>query len=278
MAPCDAKQISSGCETIMQDNGDVKGCYTKEGEKCPKQKGGMPKITSNFKKNYFRYKINYMLGGNNHQTTKHYGGGGHANKWTNKQSQEKFNYLVRKIGDPNKICSKINGDIEYALWQQDFDKVKFGNFGGLDYLKLSNYHAQKYHPYPAPVFIIAGKYMKVPDMLIGPLKHASETINIEQLFVEKKANDKYGKDGTKDIALVTGSCATINISTITVAFAEDMIKKYKNIKEPTEELHSKFRQEYDRRIARYLDEKTKGQYDAITWYDPTYFGEEPSTA
>tara|TARA_B100000902_G_C27309511_1_gene917530 strand:- start:1438 stop:2286 length:849 start_codon:yes stop_codon:yes gene_type:complete len=282
MAPCDAKQISSGCETLKEDNGDVKGCFTKDGEKCPKQEGGMPKITSNFKNNYFRYKINYMLGGDGHETEEstpmQSGGDGHANKWTNKQSQEKFNYLVGKIGDPNKICSKINGDIEYALWQQDFDKVKFGNFGGLDYLKLSNHHAQKYHPYPAPVFIIAGKYMKVPDRLIGPLKHASETINIEQLFVDKNANDKYGKDGTKDIALVTGSCASINISTITVAFAEDMIKKHKDIKEPTWELHEEFREEYDRRITRYLGDETKGQYDNISWYKPEYFGEEPSTA
>ena len=120
--------------------------------------------------------------------------------------------------------------------------------------------------------------MEVPDKLLGPLKYASETINIEQLFVDKDTNDKYGEDGTKGVALITGSCASINISTITVAFAEDMINKHKDIEEPTWELHKEFRKEYDRRIARYLDEDTKGQYDNISWYKPEYFGEEPNIA
>lgn len=272
MGACDANQKKNGCETVKLENGDTK-CY-KDGKPCPvpKQNGGNPKITNDYRKKYLSYKIKYQMGGDNHSSNKK------ESNWTNKQSEDKFNYLKKKIGKPNKICKKSNGDIEYALWQQDFDKVKFGNFGGLDYLKLSNHHAIKYHPYPAPVFIIAGKYMEVPDKLLGPLKYASETINIEQLFVDKDTNDKYGKDGTKGVALITGSCASINISTITVAFAEDMIKKHKDTEEPTWELHKEFRNEYDRRIARYLEEDTKGQYDNISWYDPEYFGEEPSTA
>lgn len=270
MAPCNIDQEKNGCVTVKLENGDIK-CL-KHGKPCPNQNGGYPKITNDYRKKYLSYKINYQMGGDSHSTNEK------SSNWTNKQSESKFNFLKNKIGKPSKICSKSNGDIEYALWQQDFDQVNFGNFGGLDYLKLSNHHAKKYHPYPAPVFIIAGKYMQVPDKLLGPLKYASETINIEQLFVEKNANDNYGDSGTKDIALVTGSCASINISIITVAFAEYMINEYKDIEEPTWSIHEEFREEYDRRITRYLNDDTKGQYDTISWYDPEYFGEQPSTA
>ena len=85
--------------------------------------------------------------------------------------------------------------------------------GGLDFLKVTNYHARKWHPQPANVYIIAGKYMNVPDHLLGPIKYASEFINVEQLFVDHKSNKNFGENGKKGKVLVTGSCASVDIST-----------------------------------------------------------------
>ena len=78
------------------------------------------------------------------------------------------------------------------------------------------------------VYLIVGKYINVPDNLLGPLKYASETINIEQLFVPLTYQQKYASTGVKDVALVTGSCASVTISAITVQFVMDMIEKHKN--------------------------------------------------
>ena len=54
--------------------------------------------------------------------------------------------------------------------------------------------ARKKHPVPAPVYIVVGKYINVPEHLYGPIKYASPTINIEQLYIPKKQNDKYEKN------------------------------------------------------------------------------------
>ena len=104
----------------------------------------------------------------------------------------------------------IDGFVHSISWQSPLDKfVTPGKFGGLDLVKLSGYITRKYHPVPAPCFVIVGKYMNVPEHLMGPLKYASETINIEQLFVPKKYNDKYEATGEKEVALVTGSCMPV---------------------------------------------------------------------
>ena len=131
---------------------------------------------------------------------------------------------------------------------------------------------RKKHPIPAPVFIIVGKYINIPEHLYGPIKYASPTINIELLYIPKKYNDKYEKTGIKELSLVTGSCASITISAITVNFVMDMIKKYKKpIKNISMNLHIEFRDEYDKRILNYLC--GKGIVPAISWFDPTKFGE-----
>lgn len=295
MSPCNSEQEKMGCKTIYEDNGDSKGCFLKKNTniKCPKNpprsrlnyeiSGGAPKISNRYRINYLNSKNNYQKGGvhsSDHQETPSEQEIFESNdrlKWTNKQSKEKYDFLLKKIGNPSKICKNSNGMVEYVIWQDPYDAVTHGKYGGLDYLKLSNYHARKFHPRPATVFIIAGKYMEVPDNLLGQIKYASETINIEQLFVEKASNDRYGKNGTKGLALVTGSCASINISTITVAFVEDMISQYKDSDKSKDELDRIFREEYDARISRYLNKETKGQYDEIEWYTPSYFGEPAST-
>ena len=275
MSPtCTDEQKKKGCVTII-NNGDVIGCYENDQEtKC--QTGGAPKISNKYKIKYLNSKNKYQKGGapsSGNTKSKD------SINWSNEQSQIKYDYLITKsrLGKPTKVCKNSNDIVEYVVWQDPYDAVSFGRYGGLDYLKLSNHHAQKYHPYPAPVFIIAGKYMRIPDKLLGPIKYASETINIEQLFVEKSSNDRYRADGTKDLALVTGSCASINISTITVAFVEDMVSKYESSDKSRDKLDTIFRNEYDARIARYIDSKTKGQYKQISWYDPDFFGEAPST-
>lgn len=308
MSPCNSEQEKMGCKTIYKDNGDSKGCFLKKNTniKCPKnpprsrlnyeKSGGAPKISNRYRINYLNSKNNYQKGGvhsPDHQETSSEQTSSESVEetsseqtpsesskvleWTNKQSKQKYDFLLEKIGKPSKICENSNGIVEFVIWQDPYDAVTLGKYGGLDYLKLSNYHARKYHPYPAAVFIIAGKYMEVPDNLLGPIKYASPTINIEQLFVEKKSNNMYGQNGTKGLALVTGSCASINISTITVAFVENMISLYKYSDISKDELDRIFREEYDKRIARYLDEDTKGQYNTIDWYDHSYFGEPAST-
>ena len=196
------------------------------------------------------------------------GGSKNELNWTNKSSLEIYNSLVSKIGKPNKICSNSKGEVDYVIWQDNYDQVNYGRIGGLDFLKITNYHARKWHPKPADVYIIAGKYMEVPDHLLGPIKYASETINVEQLFVEHKSNKEFGETGKKGRVLVTGSCASIDISTVTVAFVEDMIKKHKDNLNINLELHQEFKDEYDRRINKYIE---TGKYDTIKWYNKNYF-------
>ena len=88
--------------------------------------------------------------------------------------------------------------------------------------------SKKVHPYPAIVFVIATKLLHVPDNLLGPLKYASETINIEQIQTNKTINNYYARTGKKLKAKVSGSCASITISVITLKFVEDMVEKYSN--------------------------------------------------
>lgn len=185
---------------------------------------------------------------------------------TNETSKKTIDELIKKIGNPDKVCSNSNGTIEYVLWQDDYSNVQTHvteRLGGLDYLKVTNHHARKWHPKPANVFIIAGKYINVPDHLLGPIKYASETINVEQLFVENSSNQQFGETGEKSKVLVTGSCASIDISTITVAYVERMIQKHKDNKNVNLELHEEFKKGYDEMISKYIETKT---FDPISWY------------
>ncbi len=185
--------------------------------------------------------------------------------------KSKYNDLVSRLGKPtyHEKCSANN--LKSATWMSPLHNFHdFGKFGGCDYIKVMGKPSKKYHPHPAIVFLIVGKYMKVPDHLMGPLKYASETINIEQLFVPDSYAEKYQKTGQKDLALVTGSCASITISVITVKFVEDMIKQYENQYECLS-LYETFRNEYDRRIDDYLC--GRGITNPIPWFDIKFWGE-----
>ena len=193
-------------------------------------------------------------------------------KIKSKLVKQNFDNLVSVLGKPTYLEKDADNNMNSSIWMSPLDKFNdFGKFGGCDYIKISGHISKKYHPYPANVFIIVGKYINVPDNLLGPIKYASETINIEQLFVPIKYAEKYYETGVKDFALVTGSCASITISAITVQFVIDMIKKYKNYNGDSLELYEKFRNEYDRRIDDYLC--GKGITDPIDWFRPSFFNE-----
>lgn len=142
--------------------------------------------------------------------------------------------------------------------------VKYNNIEGFDTLELFNKPTLKLHPIKAIVFVVAGKYIYIPDHLLGPLKYASETINIEQLFINEKDNMNYQKTGEKRVSLVTGSCASLTISAITIKFVEDMVHQYNDFKFYGKQLNKLFRDEYDKRVSDYLC--GKGIVPNIPWY------------
>ena len=190
---------------------------------------------------------------------------------TNKNIKEKYFDLVKVIGDPTYLEIDGGNKMNSATWMSPRENFNdFGKYGGCDYIKLYNHSGMKYHPHPAPVFVIVGKYINVPEKLFGPLKYASETINIEQILVPENYAQRYGKTGKKEIALVTGSCGSVTISVITIQFVIDMIKKHKNSTKCLE-LYDEFRQEYDRRINDYLC--GDGITDKIEWFDNKFFNE-----
>lgn len=194
----------------------------------------------------------------------------------NKMVEGNFLRLKEILGKPVYMEIDAENNLKSATWMSPLDNFHdFGKYAGCDFIKIHGEPSKKFHPHPANLFIIVGKYIKVPDALLGPIKYASETINIEQLFVPKKYNEKYYNTGIKDVALVTGSCASITISAITVQFVIDMINKYKNDKDlfnKIEKLYTEFRNEYDRRIDDYLC--GRGITDKIPWFDPEYFNEK----
>lgn len=190
----------------------------------------------------------------------------------NKNIRNKYDSLVKILDKPTYVEMSHDKLMKTATWMEPLDNYKTkGKFGGCDYIKIHGYPAKKWHPHPADVFLIVGKYMKVPEHLFGPLKHASETINIEQLFVPDEYANKYFETGKKELALVTGSCASVTISVITIQFVIDMIKKYKDNTYQSIELYDEFRKEYDRRINDYLC--GPGITNKIDWYDHKYFEE-----
>ena len=79
------------------------------------------------------------------------------------------------------------------------------------------------------------------------------------------------KQVRKKFSLVTGSCASITISAITLKFVEDMIKEYKNNVNVTMDIHEKFRNEYNLRVLTYLC--GKGIQNKISWFSPENFNE-----
>ena len=225
---------------------------------------------------YLKYKGKYLnlrnqTGGNSNQELWEV-----ESNWTNNGAYNKCMKLVAVLGNPNYVSSSGNM-IESVKWQNDLESTNF-NFGairGVDMVKINNYKAEKLHPYKASVYVIVGKFMQVPDHLMGPLKFASETINIDQLAVPREINEKYVNNNVKLRALVTGSCASVTISVITLKFVEDMVNRdrSKSFNDVDQALYQEYRAEYDKRIANYLC--GNGIVPPIEWYNATDFDEKP---
>ena len=190
-----------------------------------------------------------QLGGKSHKFS--------YNKMSNLISRNKAVEIGRLYGKPDIIENDSSGNILSVTWE---------NIEGHNFVTVHNKIYKKYHPYPANVFVVTKKLIHVPEHLFGPLKYASETINIEQIRAHSAENMKYFKTGEKGRSLVSGSCASITISAITLKFVEDMCKKYsdaKLVKNPLK-LYKEFRSEYDKRIKNFID--GNGIKPPISWY------------
>ena len=197
--------------------------------------------------------------------------GNNKNKiiFKNKLVEKKYKSIKKILGESTYLETENSEIFKSATWQSPLNKFNdFGKYNGCDYIKIEGNPAKKYH-HKTIVYIIIMKYIKVPDHLLE-IKYASETINIEQLFVPTKSNKKFEKTGKKDVVMVTGSCASVTISAITVQFVIDMIEKHKNTTKCLE-LYDEFRNEYDERIDSYLC--AEGIKNPINWFNPKMFDE-----
>ena len=96
------------------------------------------------------------------------------------------------------------------------------------------------HPYPAKVFVEASLFITVPRELIGALKLSSPTILIDELTQK-----------------VTGRCASLTISAVTLNFVIDCINGTSTAS----------RQEYDRRVKRVIDDNILDP--EFSWWNDT---------
>ena len=175
-------------------------------------------------------------------------------KFKNKMVNNVSNKIKDTHGEPHLI--------EYNRKTNNLTKVTWLNIEGCDGVIVKGDVKYKWHPLPAVTFVFAYKFMDVPEHLQGPLMYASETIIVDYIDIPATHSKQYYKDGTKSIAKVSGACASITISVITIKFVEDMIRKYKN--KFNMKLDNIFRKEYDKRILNFLC--GGGIKPQINWY------------
>ena len=110
---------------------------------------------------YLKYKKKYLELKNNMI------GGSKKSDWNSDYKTDKYKTLVEKLGNPTTISRKFpDGEIIYVEWKVDRKENKYGVYGNLDMIQLRNDEAIKRHPEPAPVLVLAGKYIHVPDHLL----------------------------------------------------------------------------------------------------------------
>lgn len=204
-------------------------------------------------------------------------------KFSNEKIETKYKDLTNYIGLPTYFEINDNKELNSVTWMAPLDNYKLGyidgDLNGLDYVRVNGIVGRKHHPIAADMYIIAGKYLNVPQNLLGPLKFASHTINIEQLSVPPELNNDFGKTdfhNKKGKSLVTGSCASVTISAITVNFVEKMIELYRlgTFKKLNDlQMNIFFRFQYDKALLRYL---CKEEEPNISWFNPENYG-EPKT-
>ena len=178
----------------------------------------------------------------------------------NMKFKEKYPNLTAKQiisvhGNPSLVEKDNKGYVTKLTWK---------NIEGCDGVIVKGDVKYKWHPIPAITYVFAYKFMPVPDKLVGPLAYASETINIDYIDVPDKESNHYYKTGEKLLAKVSGACASITISVITIKFVEDMISQYSNSGYNSDYLSDIFRKEYDKRILNFLC--GKGIVPEIPWF------------
>jgi hypothetical protein len=172
-------------------------------------------------------------------------------KYPNKTAKQ----IMQVHGHPDLIEKDKNGYLTKLTWH---------NIEGCDGVIVKGDIKYKWHPIPAITYVFAYNYMFVPEKLVGPLKYASETINVDYIDVPEKESKHYYKTGEKLLGKVSGACASITISVITIKFVEDMIQEYSNSRYDSDYLSNIFRNEYDKRILNFLC--GKGIVPEIPWY------------
>jgi hypothetical protein len=240
----------SGCINAGEKCSTVKDCKT------IKIKGGALPNKNEVKVNVkmIKTKKNVVAKPSGLKKTKKRRGFSYA-KMTNLVTRTKAQQIGKVHGDPSLFEKDNKGNLVSVSWQ---------NVEGLDKLTVYNDIYRKWHPYPAEVYVVAYKLIKVPDHLLGPLKYASETINIDQLRSDRVDNFRYGQTGIKGKSLVSGSCASITISAITLKFVEDMCRQYKEPIGNSFKIFKEFRAEYDKRVSDYLH--GYGIKPKISWF------------
>ena len=216
------------------------------------------------------------------------------NEWwllsQNATAQQKMKKLTEKWGNPDRIelapnKEKLTVHLNISTYgnRPTLYSATWLNKDNCDEIVIYEDIFDKYHPYKAILFVIVKKLIHVPDHLLGPLKYASETINIEQLRTTPEINAKYKKDGTKEKAMVSGSCASITISVLTLDFVIKMVDKYKNedtfYQASIQDRMKEFREAYNTRVHDYLTTGKVGtfkddwfDYKESTEYNPEFKG------
>lgn len=176
-------------------------------------------------------------------------------KFKEKYPNSTAKQIMNVHGNPSLVEKDKEGYITKLTWK---------NIEGCDGVIVKGDVKYKWHPIPAITYVYAYKYIPVPEKLVGPLCHASETIDIDYIDVPEKESKHYYKTGEKLIAKVSGACASITISVITIKLVQDMISEYSNSNYNSDYLSDIFRREYDKRILNFLC--GKGIVPEIPWY------------
>ena len=73
--------------------------------------------------------------------------------------KEKFNDIKSILGKPTFVELDGNHNMISSTWMSPLDQfTAFGKFGGCDYIKILGTPSKKWHPHPAILYIIVGKY------------------------------------------------------------------------------------------------------------------------
>lgn len=191
--------------------------------------------------------------------------------------QSKMRTLTEHWGNPDRIeilpnKDKLTVDLNISVYGQrpGLYSATWLNKENCDEIVIYEDIFDKYNPHNAIVFVIVKKLIHVPIHLLGPLKYASATINIEQVRTTPEISENYKKTGKVEKSMVSGSCASIIISVLTLDFVLRMVNKYNNedtfYNKTIQERMREFREGYNKRIHNYLEKGEVGEF-LDNWYN-----------